>query len=148
MNQLLAAVMQLIKDEVPLLERRVYSGIAPLNDWRCPLAVVDVNADHSPNLGIDAGFERAIVQVRVTDELTTTPSTLADRADEVQDVMTRRDATVPALDAVVDAEGNTILAGWRIEDVGRLSARTYPEEIEGHRLSHMSMAFEVTGERA
>ena len=148
MNQLLAAVMQLLKDEVPPLEGRVYDGLAPLNDWRCPLAVVDVAASHNPVLGIDAGFELAIVTIRITDELTSTPSTLATVADEVQDVLTRRDATVPALDAVQDDAGKTILEDWRIEDVGRLSARTYPEAIEGHRLSHMALEFEVTGERA
>ena len=86
--------------------------------------------------------------VRVTDELTTSPTERAAVSQRCFDVMTRRDATVPALDAVEDDDGNTILKDWRIEDVGRLGAKTYPEAIEGHRLTHTALQLEVIGERA
>ena len=148
MIPLLEAIMKLIKDEVPALEGRVYDGLAPLDDWRCPMVVVSVDIEHEPVLGLDAGFERAVVLARLTDELLNPSSERTAIAQRCYDVLSGRDTTVPALDAVLDDAGTTILSGWRIEDVGRLGAKSYTESVEGHRLAHTALQLEVTGERA
>ena len=141
------AVIQLLITEVTALGGRVFDGIAP-DDWRFPMAIVTVNQEHDAVLGLDAGFERATVTIRVSDEVTAVPSERAAVAQRVYDVMTRRDQAAPELHTVLAADGHTpILHGWVVESVSRIGASSYPEAIEGHRLMHMALQLEVVGER-
>ena len=97
------------------------------------MVVVSVDLDHDAVLGLDQGVERCTLLARLTDELTNPSSERTAIAQRCYDVLSGRDTTAPALDAVQDTEGNTILADWRILDVGRLGAKSYTESIEGHR---------------
>ena len=84
----------------------------------------------------DEGFERATVRVRVTDELHTSPSVRVEVAQRVNDVLTGRDPTVPALDDVRADDGLPVLAGWLVGAVTRLGSKDYPQALEGHRYMH------------
>ena len=147
MIALLEAVIKVLGDEVDELEGRVHAGLAPIDDWRCPMVVVSVDLEHAPVLGVDSGYERAVVLARLTDEITNPPSERTAIAQRCYDVLTGRDPSAPSLDAVVDSEGDVILSDWRILDVGRLGAKSYTESIEGRRIAHLALQVEVSLER-
>ena len=148
MIPLAKAVVVLLRDHVPLLAGRVFDGAEPSADTQCPLAVVSgVSWERDNTLG--AVLHRAELTVRVTDEVTNTPTMLLEVETRVIDVITAVDVMVPGLGAVVEpGEILPILHGWTVGHVEALGSKAYGESSGGHRYQHSRLQFEVLIERS
>ena len=135
------AILTTLRANVPGLAG-VHDGQEPLNDWRTPLVVL-ASLDWETERTLGASMERAEIRIRVTDEVSTTHSTVADIAARIDEVLTGRDVAVPALDAVVGADAHPILDGWHIENIERLGSKSHTQALDGHRYAHTVLDYEI-----